>query len=150
MPPKKKVEKEVISFRTAEVAHLVGATRSRLDYWDRTGVLSPSLKPASGKGSFRLYSVEDILALKILVRLLKSRLPLQRIRSSFKFIRKQSKSLDSLFVTTDGKTVYFYENDNVLVDTLKQGQTVLRIAVQDLISEVQSGIKKRKKREPAK
>jgi hypothetical protein len=41
-------------------------------------------------------------------------------------------------VLTDGKTVYFYEDDNVLVDTLKQGQIVLRIAVQDLISEVQT------------
>jgi len=56
--------------------------------------------------------------------------------------------LDSVYVTTDGKTAYFYENENVLVDTLKQGQTVLRIAVQDLISEVQAGLKKRKKRRP--
>jgi hypothetical protein len=41
-------------------------------------------------------------------------------------------------VFTDGKTVYFYEDYDVLVDTLKQGQTVLRIAVQDLIAEVQA------------
>jgi hypothetical protein len=39
-------------------------------------------------------------------------------------------------VLTDGKTVYFYEDYNTLVDTLKQGQTVLRVAVQDLIAEV--------------
>jgi uncharacterized Zn ribbon protein len=46
-------------------------------------------------------------------------------------------------VLTDGKTVYFFEDVNVLVDTLKQGQTVLRITVQDLISEIQARLTNR-------
>ncbi len=127
-----------VSFRISEVARVVGATRSQLVYWDKTGLVSPSVKSASGKGSRRLYSVEDIFELKILMKLLDSSLPLQRIRSSFRFIRRQSKTLASFVVFTDGKTAYFYEDYDVLVDTLKEGQTVLRIAVQDLISEVQA------------
>ena len=117
---------------------MVGATYNQLVYWDKTGLVSPSLRAASGRGSRRLYSVEDIFELKILMKLLDSSLPLQRIRSSFRFIRGQSKALSSLVVLTDGKTVYFYEDYDVLVDTLKKGQTVLRIAVQDLIAEVQA------------
>jgi DNA-binding transcriptional MerR regulator len=127
-----------VSFRTSEVSHVVGATYNQLVYWDKTGLVSPSLKTASGRGSRRLYSVDDIFELKILMKLLDSSLPLQRIRSSFRFIRGQSKALSSLVVLTDGKTVYFYEDYDVLVDTLKKGQTVLRIAVQDLIAEVQA------------
>jgi DNA-binding transcriptional MerR regulator len=127
-----------VSFRTSEVSHVVGASYSQLVYWDKTGLVSPSLKAASGKGSRRLYSVEDIFELKILMKLLDSSLPLQRIRSSFRFIRGQSRTLSSFVVLTDGKTVYFYEDYDVLVDTLKQGQTVLRIAVQDLIADVQA------------
>jgi DNA-binding transcriptional MerR regulator len=127
-----------ISFRTSEVSHVVGATYNQLVYWDKTGLVSPSLRAASGRGSRRLYSVEDIFELKILMKLLDSSLPLQRIRSSFRFIRGQSKTLASFVVLTDGKTVYFYEDYDVLVDTLKEGQTVLRIAVQDLIAEVQA------------
>ncbi|MBE0431668.1 MAG: MerR family transcriptional regulator [Dehalococcoidia bacterium] len=126
-----------LSFRISEVARVVGASPSRLAYWDRTGLVSPSLRRASGRGSRRLYSVEDIFELKILVKLLDSSLSLQRIRSSFQFIRGQSRNLSSLVVLTDGKTVYFYQDYGVLVDTLKQGQTVLRIAVQDLIADVQ-------------
>jgi len=122
---------------------VVGATHSQLAYWDKTGLVSPSLRPASGRGSRRLYSIEDIFELQILVRLLDSSLPLQRIRSGFSFIRGQSKTLASFVVLTDGKTVYFYEDDQVLVDTLKQGQTVLRIAVQDLIAEVQARLSDR-------
>jgi len=117
---------------------VVGATYNQLVYWDKTGLVSPSLRAASGRGSRRLYSVEDIFELKILIKLLDSSLPLQRIRSSFRFIRGQSRALSSLVVLTDGKTVYLYEDYDVLVDTLKKGQTVLRIAVQDLIAEVQA------------
>jgi DNA-binding transcriptional MerR regulator len=134
--------KKPISFRTSEVSHVVGATYSQLVYWDKTGLVSPSLRAASGKGSRRLYSVEDIFELKILMKLLDSSLPLQRIRSSFRFIRAQSKALASFVVFTDGKTVYFYEDYDVLVDTLKEGQTVLRIAVQDLIADVQAKLTK--------
>jgi DNA-binding transcriptional MerR regulator len=117
---------------------VVGATYNQLVYWDKTGLVSPSLRAASGRGSRRLYSVEDIFELKILMKLLDSSLPLQRIRSSFHFIRGQSKDLSSLVVLTDGRTVYLYEDYDVLVDTLKKGQTVLRVAVQDLIAEVQA------------
>jgi DNA-binding transcriptional MerR regulator len=127
-----------VSFPTSEVSLVVGATYNQLVYWDKTGLVRPSVKAASGRGSRRLYSVEDIFELKILMKLLTSSLPLQRIRSSFRFIRGQSRALSSLVVLTDGKTVYFYEDYDVLVDTLKEGQTVLRIAVQDLIAEVQA------------
>jgi DNA-binding transcriptional MerR regulator len=130
--------KKAVSFRISEVSRVVGATHNQLEYWDKTGLVSPSIKAASGRGSRRLYSIEDIFELKVLVKLLESSVPLQRIRSSFRFIRGQSRNLTSFVVLTDGKTVYFYEDYNVLVDTLKQGQTVLRIAVQDLISEVQT------------
>jgi len=130
--------KKPVSFRTSEVSHVIGATYNQLVYWDKTGLVRPSLRAASGRGSRRLYSVEDIFELKILMKLLDSSLPLQRIRSSFRFIREQSRTLSSFVVLTDGKTVYFYEDYDVLVDTLKQGQTVLRIAVQDLIADVQA------------
>jgi len=133
-----------VSFRISEVSHVVGATRRQLEYWDKTGLVSPSLRSASGRGSRRLYSIEDIFELQILMRLLRSSLPLQRIRSSFNFIRGQTRALASFVVLTDGRTVYFYEDDKVLVDTLKQGQTVLRIAVQGLISEVQAKLTNRR------
>jgi DNA-binding transcriptional MerR regulator len=128
--------KKTVTFRISEVSCVVGVTQNQLVYWDKTCLVSPSVRPASGRGSRRLYSIEDIFELKILVKLLNSSLSLQRIRSSFQFIRGQSKALSSFVVLTDGKTVYFYEDYNTLVDTLKQGQTVLRVAVQDLIAEV--------------
>jgi len=137
--------KKVVSFRVSEVSCVVGATKDQLVYWDKTGLVQPSVRAACGRGSRRLYSIEDIFELKILVKLLDSSLPLQRIRSSFQFIRSQSKELSSFVVLTDGKTVYFYEDYNTLVDTLKQGQTVLRVTVQDLIAEVHAKLTDRQR-----
>ncbi len=130
-------DSELTSFTTREVSRIVGASRHQLAYWDETGLLSPSLKAASGKGSRRLYSIQDIIELKVLLRLLQSSLSLQRIRASFRFIRERPEPLASLIILTDGKTIYLYEDENLLVDTLKHGQMVLRITVQDLIAEVQ-------------
>ena len=128
------------SFTTTEVSRIVGASRRQLAYWDKTSLLSPSLRAASGRGSRRLYSVQDIVELKILLGLLKSSLSLQRIRTSFRFIREWPEPLSSLIILTDGETIYLYQDENLLVDTLKHGQTVLRIAVQDLITEVQEKV----------
>jgi DNA-binding transcriptional MerR regulator len=128
------------SFTTTEVSRIVGASRRQLAYWDKTSLLSPSLRAASGRGSRRLYSVQDIIELKILLGLLKSSLSLQRIRTSFRFIREWPEPLSSLIILTDGETIYLYQDENLLVDTLKHGQTVLRIAVQDLITEVQEKV----------
>jgi len=141
--------KKPVSFRVSEVSCVVGATQNQLVYWDKTGLVKPSVKPASGRGSRRLYSIEDIFELKVLVKLLDSSLSLQRIRSSFQFIRSQSKALSSFIVLTDGNTVYFYEDYNTLVDTLKQGQTVLRVAVQDLIAEVHAKLADRQRAQVA-
>ena len=139
MPRRKKSP----SFRTSEVSHVVGATYDQLVYWDKTGLVRPSVRAASGRGSRRRYSVEDIFELKVLMKLLDSSVSLQRIRSSFRFIRGQSRALSSFVVLSDGKTVYFYEDYDVLVDTLKKGQTVLRIAVEDLIADLQTRLGKR-------
>jgi DNA-binding transcriptional MerR regulator len=133
-------DEKPISFTIQEVSRIVGASRRRLAYWDKTGLLSPSLKIDSSKGLCRLYSVQDIIDIKIILRLRQSSLSLQRIRSGFRFVKKSAETLASSVILTDGKTIYMYQDDNLLVDTLKNGQMVLRITVQDLIAEVQEKV----------
>lgn len=137
---KAKKELQPTSFNAKEVARIVGVSHRRLDYWDKTGLISPSLISFSDKGTTRLYSVQDIIEVKILVRLRQSSVPLQRIRKSTHFIKNRGESLESSIVLTDGKTIYLYQDDDLLVDTLKKGQMVLRITVQDLIVEVQQKV----------
>lgn len=125
------------AFTITEVANIVDVTLRRLTYWDSTGLLKPSLKSASGRGSRRLYSFQDIVELKIIIRLLSSSLSLQRIRNSLNFMRGLPEPLTDLVIVTDGETIYVYKGKGLVVDTLRHGQTVLQIVVDDLIAEVE-------------
>lgn len=138
----KRVTKEIkpASFTVMEVSRIVGASRRQLDYWHKTRLLSPSLKETVGNITSRRYSVQDIIELKIIVRLLRSSMPLQKIRASFHFIENRSEDLATSIILTDGQTIYLYQDDDLLVDTLKKGQMVSRITVQDLIAEVQEKV----------
>lgn len=56
-----------------EVCRRTGATYRQLDYWDRTGLLSPSLAPARGSGTQRRYSEADVTKVAIVRYLMAQR-----------------------------------------------------------------------------
>jgi DNA-binding transcriptional MerR regulator len=47
-------------YSSADVVRLSGLTYRQLDYYDRIGVLRPSLSTAHGQGTRRLYSADDV------------------------------------------------------------------------------------------
>ncbi len=53
-------------FSSLEVCREAGLTFRILDYWDRTGVLRPSLRASRGQGSKRRYSAEDMWVARLL------------------------------------------------------------------------------------
>jgi uncharacterized protein (DUF433 family) len=57
--------KMVQAFTQDSVSKIVGLSRRQLDYWDRTGVISPSIAPFEGRGLQRLYSFKDLIKLKV-------------------------------------------------------------------------------------
>jgi DNA-binding transcriptional MerR regulator len=66
---------------TQELAsRITGLSRRQLDYWDRTGVISPSIAPFEGRGMGRLYSFKDLIKLKVGAEMRKRRWRPSRIR----------------------------------------------------------------------
>ena len=57
-------------FRGPTVIKLVGITYRQLDYWARTGLVTPSVRAADGSGTQRLYGFTDVVELRIIKRLL--------------------------------------------------------------------------------
>lgn len=57
------------AFRVPEVCRLAGVTYRQLDYWDRQGIASPTVRPAGGSGTQRVYSALDIRRLRLVARL---------------------------------------------------------------------------------
>lgn len=124
------VDSAEVGYRVPAVLDIVGVTYRQLDYWARTGLVEPSVQAASGSGSQRLYGFTDLLALKVVKRLLDAGVSLRNIRTAVECLR--ARGLSSLTHTTlvsDGTTVYECTSDNEVIDLLHGGQGVFGIAV---------------------
>lgn len=130
-------------FRAPQVCKLVGITYRQLDYWARTKLIRPSVQPATGSGSQRLYSFSDIIQLKVVKRLLDAGMSLKRIRQAIEILRVQLESdspLADVTLLSDGATIYAAASAEEVVDVFQRGQGVFGIAVgpveQELIGEM--------------
>src|SRR5256885_5873124 len=84
-----------------------GISYRQLDYWARTGLVVPSVRPAAGSGSQRLYSFRDIVVLKVVKRLLDAGGSLQNIRKAIDQLRARGGAdLAQIPLIPDGTTGY--------------------------------------------
>ena len=51
---------EGVGYRGAVACSAAGISYRQLDYWARTGLIEPTVRPAQGSGSQRLYSFTDV------------------------------------------------------------------------------------------
>ena len=110
--------------RTAEV---VGISYRQLDYWARTDLVRPSLTDASGSGSRRRYSYQDLLELRVIKTLLDAGIKLESVREVFNYLREHvTADIASAHLVISGQTVVLAQGDE-LIDVVKQGQGVLNV-----------------------
>ena len=80
---------EQIGYRGPTACAAAGITYRQLDYWARTGLVEPSVRPAHGSGTQRLYSFRDVVVLKIVKRFLDTGVSLQNIRTAVQHLRER-------------------------------------------------------------
>ncbi|MFM1779501.1 MAG: hypothetical protein RIS51_646 [Actinomycetota bacterium] len=130
---------EDIGYRGASAAAAAGISYRQLDYWDRTGLITPAIQGAAGSGSQRLYSFRDILLLKLVKRLLDTGVSLQQIRLAVDQLRMAGISdLTNTTLMSDGASVYLCTSQDEVIDLLGQGQGVFGIAVGRVLREVEA------------
>lgn len=91
-------------FRAPTVCAVAGITYRQLDYWARTGLVTPSIAPASGSGTSRLYSFEDLVELRLIRALMDDGRSLQSIRDAVVVYREAVErygEADALFMISD-------------------------------------------------
>ncbi len=117
-----------LGFSGPTVCRLTGVTYRQLDYWARTGLVTPSITPASGSGSKRSYSYGDLLEVKVIKSLLASGVSLARARQAVTCLRASLASdlASSSLVLSDAGSV-LARDDGELVDLLRGGQGVFNI-----------------------
>jgi len=125
-------------YRAPTACAAAGLTYRQLDYWARTGLVEPSVRPAHGSGSQRLYSFRDILVLKVVKRLLDTGISLQQIRAAVQHLRDRgADDLAQVTLMSDGVSVYECTSPDEVVDLLQGGQGVFGIALGRVWREVE-------------
>ena len=130
-------------FRSPQVCKVVGITYRQLDYWDRTGLLGPSLQVAAGSGTQRLYTFQDIVTLRVVKRLKDAGTSLHKIRSAFEQLELEVGEdwrESDITLLSDGTTIYAATSPEEVIDLLAKGQGVFGIAVRPVHDEVQGEI----------
>ena len=118
-----------------------GITYRQLDYWARTDLVAPSIRPAEGSGTQRLYSFGDLLLLRVVKRLLDAGITLQQIRIAIADLRGRGvRDIASLTLVSDGLSVYECTEDNEVIDLLRGGQGVFAIALGSVWRDVEGSL----------
>jgi len=130
-----------VGYRGPTACSAAGITYRQLDYWARTGLLEPSVRPAQGSGTQRLYSFRDILVLKVIKKLLDSGVSLHNIRTAVEHLRRRgAQDLAQITLMSDGTTIYELSSPDEVVDLLQGGQAVFGIAVGRVVREVEGSL----------
>ena len=130
-----------MNFNTKTVSKVTGLSFRQIDYWDRTHFIKPSVSEASGYGSVRLYSFNDLIQLKVAKTLMDKGVSLQKIRKAITYLKKNmpevKKPLSELRFLTDGETIFVITRDKrQIIDALKNGQLVFSIALGEIVEEL--------------
>lgn len=117
-----------LGFSGRRTAEIVGITYRQLDYWARTGLVTPSLAQARGSGSRRSYSYRDLLELKVIKTLLDAGLKLESVRQVFNYMRENlGTDVSAANLVISGNRSVLVKSGEELIDVLQNGQGVLNV-----------------------
>lgn len=125
-------------FSRAEVEKILGIRIGRLRYWDRIGLVKPSLRV----GGRPFYDFQDLICLKTAQGLVKKGLPARRVKASVDSLKKRIPEFDGQL---SSKRIYVF-GSRVLVSHKKRlidshsGQLYLKFDLDEFASEVSSGV----------
>ena len=128
-------------FTAEQASRFTKCTPHQLRYWDRTGLVKPSVQSTGGRpGVRRLYSFRDLVALRVIRSLLEEGLSLQRVRAAIQYLRKKvalEQHLSEVKLVTDGQSIYtILESEGQLVDALKEGQMAFFLALDEAMGKL--------------
>ena len=130
-----------VGYRGVTAMHAAGISYRQLDYWARTGLVEPSIRPAAGSGSQRLYSFRDLIVLRVVKSLLEAGVSLQNIRKAIDTLRAHGvDDLAGITLISDGTTVYECRSAEEIVDLLQGGQGVFGIALDGAFKEIKGSL----------
>ena len=133
------------SFTAEQARQLANCTHHQLRYWDKVGLVTPSVQGSGGRpGVRRLYSFRDLVALRVVRSLLDNGMSLQRVRRAWDYLRREGEMeghLANVKLVTDGLSIFRVSSDEgELMDALRQGQLAFFVAIDEIAREVDEDV----------
>jgi DNA-binding transcriptional MerR regulator len=124
-------------FTAEQASRFTSCTSHQLRYWDKVGLVRPSIQSTGGRpGIRRLYSFRDLVELKCVRALLNGGMSLQRVRRAFEYLRRKaalSEHLSEVRLVTDGVSIFkICRTDGEILDALKEGQMAFFLAIDEI------------------
>ena len=132
-------------YRVPDVCRIVGISYRQLDYWARTELVTPSIRDASGSGSQRLYSFPDLVTLRVIKKLLDTGISLQRVRKAVDHLKSMKRPTHGVTLMSDGRGIYEAHSPEAVVDLLRKGQGVFAIALDQVWTDLETSLSKRRR-----
>jgi DNA-binding transcriptional MerR regulator len=127
-------------------SRIVGVSLRQIQYWDERGFVRPSVKPAQGRGTKRLYSFHDLVCLKVVKDLTYHGISLQKIRRCLQPLRRYAARaeppLDSLKYVTDGEKLFVITSDRKKILDAMERHFVLSLGIGNLVRELNGEVRR--------
>ena len=136
------------AFTSSTAARLARLTKRQVEYWDRTGVYSPTLAKGHGRQLYgRIYSFKDVIALRTLA-MLRKHVSLQELRKVGDFLAERYDSpWNSLEFAVESGRVFFRDRDTDLwVSSRPFGQSAMPFRVAKIAADVERRFARMKER----
>ena len=132
-------------FTAQQASRLTSCTAHQLRYWDKVNLVQPTIQSTGGRpGRRRLYSFRDLVALRVVKSLLDNGMSVQRVRRAWDYLRRSAemdKHLAEVRLVTDGQTIFrVAENEEELLDALRQGQLAFFVAINVIARAVEDDV----------
>ena len=132
---------EKIGYKAKSVCDITKVTYRQLDTWTSSGLINASVSFGEGSGKHRLYSFQDILLIKLIKEFGSLGISTQKIRTVIDSLRNEGiKDFSSVSLFSDGISVYKCDDNDQIIDLLKNGQGVFGIAVGKIKTDLDSQI----------
>ncbi|MCR1783117.1 DUF433 domain-containing protein [Nocardioides carbamazepini] len=119
------LDEERLMLRRDVVARLAGVSERKLDYWARTGLVSPTVdRSLSGGRRTRLYDFTDAMTVMVLANL-RSQVSLQHVRQIVAHVRTQLFEVTQVAYAIVGGRIFFQTPDGAWSGVDDPGQIVI-------------------------
>jgi DNA-binding transcriptional MerR regulator len=128
------------TYDTKTASRIVGVSLRQLQYWDEQDFIRPSVKPAEGRGTKRLYSFHDLICLRVVKDLAHHGFTLQKIKRCLRPLKENSSQTEhpaeSLKYLTDGEELFVITDDRQKILAAIERQFVVSLGIGNLVREL--------------